>query len=133
MLTSCRASKDRARFSGHLEVLKFICKEFWNEVFRKSIDHLKTNQKGIFILVDDKFRWLAHLSFDESELSRENRNKILAFVRLPCGLIKGALAHFGITLLHVLHLLLCCCCAAAVVVAPNMQVSIQWSQQRCVR
>eukprot|EP00976_Prorocentrum_cordatum_P112144 1195485-Prorocentrum_minimum.AAC.3 len=35
---------DRARFSDHLEVIKFICKEFWNELFKKHVDNLKTNR-----------------------------------------------------------------------------------------
>mmetsp|Transcript_26230 Transcript_26230/g.49825 ORF Transcript_26230/g.49825 Transcript_26230/m.49825 type:complete len:112 (+) Transcript_26230:141-476(+) len=36
--TECR------RFADHLEMIKFICKEFWQEVFQKQIDNLKTNR-----------------------------------------------------------------------------------------
>ena len=32
-------------FSDQLEAFKFICKDYWNVLFRKSIDNLKTNHK----------------------------------------------------------------------------------------
>jgi hypothetical protein len=33
------------RLIEQLDIIKFICKEFWKEVFNKSIDNLKTNHK----------------------------------------------------------------------------------------
>ena len=36
---------DRQRFGDHLEVIKFICKEFWAELFQKQVDNLKTNHR----------------------------------------------------------------------------------------
>lgn len=36
---------ERPRFSDHLEAIKFICKDFWSELFKKQIDNLKTNHK----------------------------------------------------------------------------------------
>lgn len=30
---------------SQLDVMKFICKEFWAEVFRKSVDNLRTNHR----------------------------------------------------------------------------------------
>lgn len=38
---------DRPRFSDHLEAIKFICKDFWSELFKKQIDNLKTNHRVI--------------------------------------------------------------------------------------
>jgi len=38
-------SRDKPRFNEHLDAVKFICKEFWNEVFSKQIDNLKTNYR----------------------------------------------------------------------------------------
>lgn len=40
---------DRPRFSDHLEAIKFICKDFWSELFKKQIDNLKTNHRVCFI------------------------------------------------------------------------------------
>ena len=40
-----RYTKDRARFADTLEIIKFICKDFWMEVYRKQIDKLQTNNR----------------------------------------------------------------------------------------
>lgn len=42
-----RYTMDMPRFSDHLEAIKFICKDFWSELFKKQIDNLKTNHKVI--------------------------------------------------------------------------------------
>jgi len=39
---------ERPRFTDHLEAIKFICKDFWSELFKKQIDNLKTNHKVSF-------------------------------------------------------------------------------------
>lgn len=40
-----RFSRDRPRFTDHLDVIKFLCKDLWTVVFRKQIDNLKTNHR----------------------------------------------------------------------------------------
>ncbi len=75
-----------------LEAVKFICKEFWTEIFRKQIDKLQTNHKGVFVLKDEKFKWLDRMPSDLT-IARSMAIKILA---LPCGLIRGALSNLGI-------------------------------------
>jgi len=40
-----RFSKDRPRFTDTLDVIKFLCKDLWQIVFRKQIDNLKTNHR----------------------------------------------------------------------------------------
>lgn len=75
-----------------LEVVKFICKDLWNEVFRKQIDKLQTNHRGVFVLKDLEFKWLQRLPSDV-ERARIMAIKILAF---PCGLIRGAMANLDI-------------------------------------
>lgn len=77
---------------GHLEAVKFLCKEFWTEVFRKQIDKLQTNHRGVFVLKDHELRWLRRLPSDD-ERARVAAIKMLAF---PCGLIRGALSNLGI-------------------------------------
>lgn len=36
---------DRPRFTDNLDAIKFICKDFWSELFKKQIDNLKTNHR----------------------------------------------------------------------------------------
>ncbi|CAI5476658.1 unnamed protein product [Closterium sp. Yama58-4] len=120
-----RFTKDRARFTDHLDVIKFICKDFWAEVFKKQVDNLKTNHRGVFVLQDNKFRWLTRISADApsydalTPLPNPSPNlrsptermagaggavagsmKASAvagqFLYLPCGLIKGALTNLGV-------------------------------------
>lgn len=88
-----------------LEVVKFICKDFWITIFHKQMDRLQTNHRGTFVLKDLDFAWLKRLKravpspgtdasadvLDES--SRMTAMQLLAFV---CGMIRGALACFGI-------------------------------------
>ena len=42
---------ERPRFSDHLEAIKFICKDFWSELFKKQIDNLKTNHRVSSVLI----------------------------------------------------------------------------------
>ena len=41
-----------------LELVKFLCKDFWSEIFNKQIDKLQTNHRGVFVLKDYNFGWL---------------------------------------------------------------------------
>nr|XP_033943704.1 trafficking protein particle complex subunit 6b isoform X2 [Pseudochaenichthys georgianus] len=57
-----RLTKDTARFKDELDIMKFVCKDFWTCVFKKQIDNLRTNHQGIYVLQDNKFRLLSQLS-----------------------------------------------------------------------
>ncbi|KAK7258768.1 hypothetical protein RIF29_24353 [Crotalaria pallida] len=105
-----RYTMERPRFSDHLEAIKFICKDFWSELFKKQIDNLKTNHRGTFVLQDNKFRWLARMSFDSSadngnsvqDNSSPTAENLAAqamsmHLYFPCGIIRGALSNLGIT------------------------------------
>ncbi|GAV82202.1 TRAPP domain-containing protein [Cephalotus follicularis] len=100
-----RYTMERPRFSDHLEAIKFICKDFWSELFKKQIDNLKTNHRGTFVLQDNRFRWLTHLSLDPTTENTEdpngrseNKGAQVASMHLyfPCGIIRGALSNLGI-------------------------------------
>ncbi|XP_066348649.1 uncharacterized protein [Miscanthus floridulus] len=103
-----RYTMERPRFSDHLEAIKFICKDFWSELFKKQIDNLKTNHRGTFVLQDNHFRWLTRVSLDpytENTDSTENDSAALGdtaaqtttmLLYFPCGLIRGALTNLGI-------------------------------------
>nr|ACG25888.1 transport protein particle component, Bet3 containing protein [Zea mays] len=104
-----RYTMERPRFSDHLEAIKFICKDFWSELFKKQIDNLKTNHRGTFVLQDNRFRWLTRVSLDpriENTDSTENDSAALGdtaaqtttmLLYFPCGLIRGALTNLGIS------------------------------------
>lgn len=77
---------------SHLEAVKFLCKEFWTQVFRKQIDKLQTNHRGVFVLKDFELVWLTRLAPNQ-EKARVGAIQLLAF---PCGLVRGALANLGI-------------------------------------
>jgi hypothetical protein len=40
-----RMTRDRERLVDILDVIKFLCREFWSEVFRKPVDKLQTNNR----------------------------------------------------------------------------------------
>ena len=42
---SIRFSRDRPRFTDTLDMIKFLCKDVWQLIFRKQIDNLKTNHR----------------------------------------------------------------------------------------
>lgn len=86
-----RLTKDTARFKDELDVMKFICKDFWTCVFKKQIDNLRTNHQGIYVLQDNKFRLLSQLSAGKQYL--DLAPKYLAFT---CGLVRGGLSNLGV-------------------------------------
>jgi hypothetical protein len=80
-------------FGEPLDAVKYICKDFWEAVFRKKIDKLQTNHRGVFVLSDYSFKWLERYASDDMAAK-------VAAVRLlhfPCGIIRGVLANLGYT------------------------------------
>lgn len=78
--------------AAQLEAVKFLCKEVWIEVFRKQIDKLQTNHRGVFVLKDMELRWLTRLPANR-ENARVTAIQMLAF---PCGIVRGTLSNLGI-------------------------------------
>eukprot|EP00013_Stygamoeba_regulata_P006853 CAMPEP_0177632156 /NCGR_PEP_ID=MMETSP0447-20121125/2138_1 /TAXON_ID=0 /ORGANISM="Stygamoeba regulata, Strain BSH-02190019" /LENGTH=182 /DNA_ID=CAMNT_0019133699 /DNA_START=26 /DNA_END=571 /DNA_ORIENTATION=- len=89
-----RHSKNAPLLSTHLDRVKFICKEFWTLLFHKKIDNLKTNHRGVFVLQDKQFRWLAHIS-GKRDAIQETTEWAASYVYFPCGMIRGALFNLG--------------------------------------
>ncbi|KAK4242435.1 trafficking protein particle complex subunit 6B [Achaetomium macrosporum] len=89
-----RFTRDRPRFNDTLDVIKFLCKDLWTLVFRKQVDNLKTNHRGVYVLTDNGFRPFARMSAQSS-----SQAVLLAqpFLWFPCGIVRGALAALGIT------------------------------------
>ncbi|EGO57616.1 trafficking protein particle complex subunit 6B [Neurospora tetrasperma FGSC 2508] len=89
-----RFSRDRPRFNDTLDVIKFLCKDLWTLVFRKQVDNLKTNHRGVYVLTDNSFRPLSRMS---AETSSQAIARAQPFLWFPCGVVRGALAAMGIT------------------------------------
>lgn len=85
-----RFTKDTPSFKDDLDVMKFICKDFWINVFRKQVDNLRTNHQGTYVLQDNKFSLLTQFSSGKQYL--EEAPKYLAY---SCGLVRGALSNLG--------------------------------------
>ncbi|XP_062574620.1 trafficking protein particle complex subunit 6b-like [Saccostrea cucullata] len=86
-----RFTKDCPRFKDELDTMKFICKDFWNYVYKKQIDNLRTNHQGVYVLQDNRFRFLTQISNGKQYM--ESAPKFLA---MPCGMIRGALSNLGV-------------------------------------
>lgn len=88
-------TRDHPRFTDSLDVIKFICKDLWVAAFRKQVDNLKTNHRGVFVLSDLTFWTLRRMSLgknDETELLLRAQ----PYLWLPCGIIQGALEALGV-------------------------------------
>ncbi|CAK7265021.1 hypothetical protein SEPCBS119000_001298 [Sporothrix epigloea] len=89
-----RFSRDRPRFHDTLDVIKFLCKDLWMLVFRKQVDNLKTNHRGVYVLTDNSFRPFQRMS---TEAGGQAVVRAQPFLWFPCGIVRGALAALGIT------------------------------------
>ncbi|XP_052701780.1 trafficking protein particle complex subunit 6b-like [Crassostrea angulata] len=86
-----RFTKESPRFKDELDTMKFICKDFWNYVYKKQIDNLRTNHQGVYVLQDNKFRFLTQMSNGKQFMEAAPK-----FLALPCGMIRGALSNLGV-------------------------------------
>ncbi|KAI0481675.1 BET3 family protein [Xylaria cf. heliscus] len=89
-----RFSRDRPRFTDTLDAIKFVCKDLWMLVFKKQVDNLKTNHRGVYVLTDHAFRPLSRMSTDAGGQALARAQPFLWF---PCGILRGALAAMGIS------------------------------------
>ncbi|CAJ0639056.1 7778_t:CDS:2 [Entrophospora sp. SA101] len=86
--------RDRPRFVDTLDVVKYICKDLWGIIFKKQIDNLKTNHRGVYVLQDNSFRWFFRMSTEAG--SADAAKRAISYLWFPCGLIRGALANLGV-------------------------------------
>ncbi|CAF93021.1 unnamed protein product [Tetraodon nigroviridis] len=106
-----RLTKDAARFKDELDVMKFICKDFWTCVFKKQIDNLRTNHqvteaKGGSSPSGHLRPPGQHVSLAESTVGRETvsgsgpegepSRACLQYLAFTCGLVRGALLSLGV-------------------------------------
>jgi len=86
-----KITREHPKFKDELELMKFICKDYWMCVFRKQIDNLRTNHQGVYVLQDKSFKYLQSISASKQYF--ENSSVFLIFT---CGLIRGSLANLGV-------------------------------------
>lgn len=94
-----RFSVNKPRPQTPLDAIKFICKDLWILLFRKQIDNLKTNHRGVFVLTDNRFQPLSRMSVDRRggpKAVEDALGKAQTFLYFPCGVIRGALSSLGI-------------------------------------
>eukprot|EP00656_Telonema_subtile_P031617 TRINITY_DN3458_c0_g1_i2.p2 TRINITY_DN3458_c0_g1~~TRINITY_DN3458_c0_g1_i2.p2 ORF type:complete len:175 (+),score=59.84 TRINITY_DN3458_c0_g1_i2:385-909(+) len=85
------ALKHEPRLVGDLQVVKWLCKDFWQRSFGKDIDALKTDYQGTFLLCDNSFSALQ--PFLAGAYTKE---QLLPYLAYPCGLVRGALSSLGV-------------------------------------
>lgn len=92
------STEKKGPLTSQLEVVKWICKDFWNAVFQKSVDNLKTNHKGTYLLRDTSFRWTKRVSQNVyGGVERIPGSAVCTeYLVLPEAMVKGALRAFGI-------------------------------------
>jgi len=107
-----------------LDVVKFVCRELWQEVHLKTVDKLQTNNRGVFVLQDFNYRWLRFVSARAAAPppppgagadagagaaaapgapapgggagGAPPPPAALLYLLFPCGLVRGALAACGV-------------------------------------
>ena len=84
-------------FQTQLDIVKFLGLHFWNYVFGKQIDNLKTNNQGTFVIYD-RNRFLGRISGEikPNEVNPEVRLRQQTYSFYIIGLIKGALKNLGV-------------------------------------
>lgn len=84
----------QVKFQVQLDVMKFICTEFWKFTFSKAVDNLRTNNAGTFIMTDEAFKFIARVSGKDHE-SKEYKEKIRCYEAFIVGMIRGAIVNLG--------------------------------------
>lgn len=87
-----KCTRQRERKTDTLSTVKLVCKDFWTVLFKKSIDKLQTNHRGVYVLHDFNFKLLQHLwPCEGTDLSHELQN----YLTFTCGIIRGAFAQLS--------------------------------------
>ena len=61
--SSASATPQSAPSESHiLDLVKFVCKDVWISLYDKQVDNLRTNHRGVYVLVDNAFKPLAKVS-----------------------------------------------------------------------
>lgn len=78
-------------FSTLLDIMKFICKDFWKILFNKQISNLRTNHRGTFVLVDSNFKLIENLHANHDQFN----NHVNYYLSFTSGILRGLIKSFG--------------------------------------
>ncbi|CCG25236.1 Trs33 TRAPP complex subunit [Candida orthopsilosis Co 90-125] len=89
-----------------LDIMKFICRDVWKCFYNKQIDNLRTNHRGIFVLIDNNYKLINQFSSSSSSSAialeghsstdQDTLKKSKVYLWFPCGVIRGILMSFGV-------------------------------------
>lgn len=68
-------------------MIKFVCKDLWTLAFRKQVDNLKTNHRGVYVLTDNAFRPFSRMSAEAGGQAVLRAQPVWDFLFVPGTLI----------------------------------------------
>lgn len=77
-----------------LDIMKFICRDAWKCLRGKQMSNLRTNHRGIFVLIDNNYELVA--GFNSAKGAADSVMKARTYAHFPCGVIRGILLSFGL-------------------------------------
>jgi hypothetical protein len=86
-----KITREHPKFKDELDLMKFVCKDYWQCLFRKQIDNLRTNHQGVYVLQDKSFKHLQQVSGSKQYFEDSS-----VFLIFTCGLLRGSLANLGV-------------------------------------
>lgn len=68
---------------GAVETIKFVCREFWMNLFGRQATNLHmSTSHDYFVIVDDRFPWLLKCRHRDASRAREVALRFVAYSRL---------------------------------------------------
>lgn len=88
-------TRSRPRMVQQLEIIKFVCKNLWEVLYKKQMDNLKTNHRDTYVLVDHNFEFCRRMGTSlPPQATAELAYPYLCF---PAGIIRGFLHAMGLS------------------------------------
>ena len=87
-----RLNVEAPRTQEEVDIVRFVCRDVWANLFLKQIDKLKTDNKGIYYLIDQEFCLIRQVT-DSVQYARE----LPLFLEFTCGLLQGTFNQFGLS------------------------------------
>ena len=89
-----RLNIDAPRTQDEVDIVRFVCRDVWTNLFLKQIDKLKTDNKGAYYLIDNEFCLLKQVT-ESMQYVRE----LPLFLEFTCGLVQGTFVQFGLSVI----------------------------------
>ena len=89
-----RLNIDAPRTQDEVDIVRFVCRDVWMNLFLKQIDKLKTDNKGAYYLIDNEFCLIKQVT-DSMQYVRD----IPLFMEFTSGLVQGIFVQFGLAVI----------------------------------